>query len=163
MSSTLPSKNIEVLKSLLSKKIISVKRQLFKDDMDLDEYQQNADGPIEFRFDDNTVVHFFANTEMFSVGVIAEAMPNYGDSYEYLDVSKNPFWSVRVNQEISKITFLKSSNWSEGYPSEFGIEILFGNGKKVLIEYLDEEEYPDMIKLAEHYTGQNCIISCLKG
>ncbi len=160
MTSTLPSKNMEILKSLLGKKIVSVKRQFFKEDMDLDEYQQNADGPIEFRFDDNTVVHFFAETEIFSVGIIAKVMSHYGNSYEQIDVSNNSFWSSRINQMISKVTLLKASDWSEDYPSEFGVEILFNNGKKVLIEYLDEEEYPDMIKLSDHYSGQHCITQC---
>lgn len=155
MKNTLPSQNLELLKSFLGKKIATVKRQLFKGDMDFDEYEQSADGPVEFRFHDNTLVHFIAETELFSIGVIAGNMPRYGDSYVLHDVSDNPFWQDRVNQEICQVVVMKASGWSDDYPSEFGVEFLFKNGKQVQIEYLDEENYPDMIKVSGRYTNSH--------
>lgn len=158
MNCILPSQNIDLLKTLLGKKITSVKRQIFKDDMDMEAYQQNADGPIEFRLDDNTMVHFISETETFSIGVVSGEMPRYGNSYLLVDVSDSPFWHDRIRQEISQIVYLKSSEWSEDYPSEFGVEIVFANGKKILIEYLDEENYPDMMRVADQYVGKPCIV-----
>lgn len=158
MSNTLPSQNMSLLTMLSGKRIISVKRQLFKHDMDLTEYEQNADGPIQFIIDDGSIVHFIADTETFSIGIVSGEMPRYGDSYELRDVSNNSFWGSRLGQEIEQIALLKSKGWSKDYPCEFGIEISFSNREKALIEYLDEEDYPDMIKVADHYTGQPCIV-----
>lgn len=158
MSNTLPSQNLNLLNAILSKRITSVKRQLFKGDMDLTDYEQNADGPVQFTIGDSPAIHFFADTETFSVGVASGEMPRYGDSYELTDVSNNSFWGSRIGQKITQVILLKYKGWSEDYPCEFGVEISFANGRKVLIEYKDEENYPDMIKVADHYTGQPCII-----
>lgn len=162
MISTLPSNNLSLLRSLLSKRIISVKRQLFKGDIDLTDYEQNADGPIEFIMSDSSAIHFIANTDTFSIGVATGKMPLYGDSYELAGVSNNSFWNDRIGREIKQLALLKSSDWSEDYPSEFGVEISFINGKKVLIEYKDEGDCLDMIKVADNYTGQPCIIQPVK-
>lgn len=158
MSNTIPSQNMSLFMALLGKRITSVKRQLFKYDMDLPEYEQNADGPIQFITDDGSIVHFIADTETFSIGIASGEMPRYGDSYELKDVSSNSFWGGRIGQDIKQIILLKSKDWSEDYPCEFGVEISFANGTKVLIEYIDEEDYPDMIKVADHYTDQPCIV-----
>lgn len=157
MNNTFPSKNFELLKNLLGKKVVSVKRQLFKNDMDLIDFEQNADGPIELTINDDSVIHFIAVTESFSVGVVRGEMQRYGDSYELKDLTGNIFWSDRIGQEITRLRLFKSSDYSDDYPSEFGIEISFSNGEKVLIEYKDEEDYPDMIIVADHYSGQPCI------
>ena len=158
MNNTRPLQSLMLLKNLFGKEIISVKRQLFKGDMDLPDYEQNADGPIEFTTSDNLAIHFVADTEDYSVGIATGEMPLYGDSYELVDVSSNYFWSERVGQKITQVTLLKSTDCSNDYPCEFGIEISFANGKKVLIEYKDEEDNPDMIKVAESYTGRSCVM-----
>lgn len=157
MTNTLPSKNSNLLKSLLGKRIVSVKRQIFKDDMDLNDWQQNADGPIEFQFDNDMVIHFIVKTELDSIGVIVGKMPRYGDSYLPIDVSNNSFWFARVGHEIIRLTLLKSPEWSGDYPSEFGVEVLFSNGKKALVEYLNELDHPDMVRVSEGYSGLPCI------
>ena len=157
MSNSLPSRNLSLLKKLLGNKIVSVKRQLFQGDTDLVDYEQNADGPVELVVSDGSVVHFVADSETFSVGVVPGKMPRYGDSYNYKDLSDNFFWHNRVGQEIKQLVIFKSPDYSTDYPSEFGIEILFANKKKVLIEYRDEEDYPDMIRVAGRYSGQSCV------
>jgi len=162
MINTLPSQNLSLLKILLGKKITSVKRQLFKNDMDLSDFEQNADGPVEFIVDDNSAIHFVAETERFSIGIVSGEMLRYGDSYVLTDVSNNSFWDDRIGQKITRLTLLKASDWSEDYPSEFGIIISFNNGKNVLIEYIDDEEHPDMIKVASNYTGRPCITNLIK-
>ncbi|MDP1696380.1 MAG: hypothetical protein Q8L45_01110 [Xanthomonadaceae bacterium] len=158
MNNTLPSQNMSIFTTLLGKRITSVKRQLFKHDMDLPGYEQNADGPIQFIINDGSIVHFIADTETFSIGIVSGEMPRFGSSYELRDVSNNSFWSGKVGQEIKQIALLKSKDWSKDYPCEFGIELSFSYGETALIEYLDEEDYPDMIKVADHYTGQPCIV-----
>jgi len=157
MTSRLPLHNSAILKSLLGKKIVSVKRQLFQGDMDLPEYEQNADGPVELKFSDGAVMHFIADTEKISIGIVLGEMPIYGDSYVFQDLSTNVFWLGRIDQEITKFTLFKSSDYSYEYPSEFGIEISFSDGKRALIEYKDEEDYPDMVVVADHYSGKACI------
>ena len=162
MINTLPSKNLNLLRNLLKKTIVSVKRQLFKGDMDLTDYEQNADGPVEFIISDSSAIHFVADTERFSIGVVSGEMPVYGDSYKLADTSNNSFWNERIGQEIKKLTLFKSFDHSEDYPSEFGVEISFVNRKKVLIEYKDEDDYPDMIKVVDNYTGQPCVTQPVK-
>ena len=157
MNNTLPSRSLRSLKNLLNKRLVSVKRQLFRGDMDFPDYEQNADGPIEFTISDGLAIHFVANTEAYSVGIASGEMPPYGNSYDLMDVSSNSFWSERVGQKITQVTILKSTDCSDDYPCEFGIAISFANGKKVLIEYMDEEEHPDMIKVAGKYTGRPCV------
>jgi len=157
VNNTLPSHNVSLFKNLLGKRIASIKRQLFQGDIDLTDHEQNADGPIELTTSDGLVIHFIADTELFSIGIALGEMPQYGDSYKLRDLSDNTFWRVRVDQEITELTLLKSADYSDEYPSEFGIEISFINGEKALIEYKDEEDYPDMIRVTEHYSGQPCI------
>ena len=158
---TYPSYNAELLKLLLGKKIVSVKRQLFTDDKFEDDYEQDADGPIELTFDDKIVIHFIAETEITSVGIVSGSMPKYRDSYEMADVTGNSFWQERVGQEIKQISYLKAISGSESYPYEFGVELLFRNGKKVLFEYLDDEEHLDMIRVADQYRGEDPYITQL--
>ncbi len=57
MQYKLPSKNIELLKSLIGQKIIKVSRQLFKNDMNCENYEQLADGSVELVFDNNRREH----------------------------------------------------------------------------------------------------------
>jgi hypothetical protein len=69
MSNSLPSNQLDLLRSILGASIFSVMRQIFKSDFDLQDYQQNADGPIELKFDTVDSIYFDANAEGFSVGV----------------------------------------------------------------------------------------------
>ena len=158
MNCSIPSRNPELLKKLLGKKIVSVKRQLFEGDMDLFDFEQSADGPIELTINDVSKIHFFAKTEAASVGVASGGMNHYGDSYEQRDVSNNTFWAERLGQEIKQILLLKTTDSSEECPGEFGVELFFSSGVGVLIEYRDEENYPDMIRVSESYSGQPCIV-----
>jgi len=162
MINTLPSQNLTMLGNLLGRKILSVKRQLFKDDRDLGGFEENADGPVEFIVDDNSVFHLIAETEVFSVGVVSGQMPLYGSSYKQVDVSNDSFWKVRIGQTINQLTIYKASDWSEDYPSEFGVEIMFENGKKALIEYVGNEENLDMVRVVEGYEGLPCITKSME-
>lgn len=63
MNNSLPSQNLDCLRSLIGKKIVSVRRQIFKDDMDLPEFEQKGDGPVELVISDGSSLHFIWQTE----------------------------------------------------------------------------------------------------
>lgn len=116
-----------------------------------------ADGTTEIKFDNNKVVCFVAITEGNSVGVTEKSLQIPGSSYLILDVTNNKFWQQRINRNIDKIEVLKSQYASENNPSEFAVEFQFTNGNYACIEYLDEEECPDTIRVIEKYDGGQCI------
>ncbi len=157
MKPTIPSQNTELLKSLLNKSIISIKRQIFESDMDLNNYEQVADGTTEFTFNNGTVVCFFAMTEINSVGVNDNLMQSYGNSCILLNLSNSLFWQRRINQEIETIEILQSTYASTDNPSEFGVELKFKNGTYVCIEYLNEGDSLDTIRILEKYEGSQYI------
>lgn len=157
MKPTIPSQNIEFLKSLLSKSIISVKRQIFESDMDLNNYEQIADGATELKFNNDKFICFFAITEINSIGINENLMQPSGSSYIILNLSNNLFWQQRINQEIEAIDILQSNYASADNPSEFGVELKFKNGNYVCIEYINEEDFPDTIRILEKYEGPQCI------
>ncbi len=157
MKPTIHSQNTELFKSLISKRIISVRRQVFDSDMDLDNYERMADGPTEFKFDNDKIVCFFAITETNSVGITDDVMQRYGSSYITLNLSSNLFWQQRINQEVEAISILQSRYASTDNPSEFGVEFKLKNGTCLCIEYLDEENFPDTIRVLEEYKGPQCI------
>ncbi|GEM_PF-5643018 len=149
----LPSDSIDILIRLTGLEIINVKRQLYKGDFDLPDYEQNADGPIQLIFSNNMVVHFVSMTESDSVGIFIGSMPAYGSSYMIRDLSENSFWMDRIGQKIEEIHILQSVFVSEYNPNEFGIELIFADKKTVCIEYLDDEDNPDMIRVISSYKG----------
>lgn len=148
MNNLLLSSNAAVLRNLLGEKIISVTRQLFKDDMDLDDYEQSADGPVELTMTNGSVLHFIAFTEACSVGVVSGGMPRYGDSYEFRDLTMNLFWGGRVGQELRRLNILKISELEDPNPCE-AVDIIFQNGERVVIEYISDEENLDMIRVTD--------------
>lgn len=153
MSSLLPSDNQEILRSIVGSKITSVKRQVFRDDMDLEDFEQRADGPVEFQLENERILHFVALTTENSVGVAEGKMPCYGESYTLLDVSNSAFWKWRIGQIVTRIEILKSKHFSSENPSEFGIDLRFGNGLRACIEFLDEEDFPDTLRIVSDIQG----------
>ena len=156
MGNTLPSQNLTLLKSLLGKEIVKVKRQLFDNDLDLEDYEQNADGPIEITTNDGLVMHFIADTERCSIGVVPGEMPRYGDSYSQRDVSTNSFWGDRIGKKISQVILCQHSDFSEYIPSEYGVEISLINGQLARFEYINEIDNPDTIRVTDQHIGQHC-------
>jgi hypothetical protein len=147
MYKTLASQNLDILKRMIGAKIISVTRQIYSGDTNLDDFQQNADGAIEIKFDNDIIVNFRALTEANSISVFKGEMPVYGESYIYTNVSNNSFWTSRIGQKITEIYILQSEFCSVENPSEFGLKIVFENNTKVCIEYLDEEDFPDTLRI----------------
>lgn len=153
-----PTQSIDLLKMLLGKRLISARRQLFKHDMELNDYEQNADGPLELHFSSDLVLHFFAITETFSLGVAPGEMPRYGDSYINTDVTHNEFWRKRIGNEVSRIAILTSLDSGKWHRCEFGIKIELKNSVGIFIQYLDEEDFPDMIIVTDAHPSQPCMI-----
>ncbi|MBN1378585.1 MAG: hypothetical protein JXA04_05065 [Gammaproteobacteria bacterium] len=159
MSYSLASKKLEYLKSLLGKEIIVVRRQLLASDLevlDSSSCEQEADGPIELKFNDSNIASFVADTESMSIVLAEYKMQKWGDSYTTVDVSKNSFWSARLNKKIERIEILISNYTSEKYPSEFGLVFTLFGGVQFVIEYLSDSEHTDVIRLTNNYEGPDC-------
>lgn len=148
MKSTFPSQNIDLLTRLLGNKIVAVRRQILLGDMDLYEYQQMADGPIEFELISGAKLHFISETEEFSIGVVSGSMPRYGDSYKPIDLTSNDFWKARIDHEIKTINICISPREAAAPIEEFGLSIVFSNGMIALIEYVDEDDSRDTIRVS---------------
>lgn len=156
MEKQILSKNLSILESLLGRKIVQIKRQIFLGDLDLKNFEQSADGPIEFKLDDNRSINFFPITSVNSVGIEERCMKRYGESYQLKDVTGNSFWEKRRNIKIVSLKILKSKYASEENPEEFGLQFILENDENFLIEYLNDEEIPDTLRLAEEYLGPIC-------
>ncbi|MCY7276701.1 MAG: hypothetical protein LH702_23940 [Phormidesmis sp. CAN_BIN44] len=156
MKLEIPSKNLDILKHLHGRSIIQVSRQILKSDMDLNDFEQMADGATEVKLDDDKVLHFYALPEINSIGIQEGSMSKCGDSYTFLDVTNNDFWKIRIGKTIAEVSILKSKYASTDNPSEFGIELKLESNVEVYFEYLDEEDFPDTIRLTGKYTGAEC-------
>ncbi|NES98365.1 MAG: hypothetical protein F6K32_24920 [Desertifilum sp. SIO1I2] len=157
MNPNLPFQKQKLFQNLVNTKIVSVRRHIFISDMDLDGFEQMADGSTEIKFNNSKIICFVAIAEANSVGVIEQSLPITGSSYISLNLTNNNFWQERINQKIEKIEILKSQYASNNNPSEFAVEFQLKNGKCVCIEYLDEEEFPDTIRVIEKYEENQCI------
>ena len=85
-------------------------------------------------------------------------MPQYGDNHIYKDLTNNSFWKQRVNQKVVKVLILKAVNTTEKNPIEYGVEFEFENNTRACIEFIDEVEYPDTLRVI----GQNEVTECIK-
>ena len=152
----LPSESIELLKSLIGFKIIKVSRQLFKDDMNQTNYEQIADGSVEFVFNNKKVISFSHWLEVESVSITNAKMNQYGDSYVYKDLTNNLFWKNRINNKIVRIVLVKSIYGSEDNALEFAVEFEFENDTKACIKYINEENFPDTLRVIEQNEETRC-------
>jgi len=153
---TLLSSNINLLKSLIGKKIVRVRRQIIKNEMNLDNFEQEADGPVELSFDNNKVISFVDWTEPSSVGVADAEMTIYGGGYLLIELTNNSFWKPRIEQKIVQVIILEDLGASADYPGEFGIEIKFENNEQVCIEYADDAVYSDILRVSEKFERRQC-------
>ncbi|ELS01075.1 hypothetical protein Xen7305DRAFT_00007760 [Xenococcus sp. PCC 7305] len=153
---TLPSTNIDLLKSLIGKKIVKVRRQIIKNEMNLDNFEQEADGPVELTFDDHKVISFIDWADPSSVGVADREMTIYGGEYLLMELTNNSFWQQRIEQKIVQVIILNDLGTSVDYPGEFGIEIEFENNKQVCIEYADDAVYSDVLRVSEKFERRQC-------
>lgn len=149
MKKSLPSENIRACRDLIGTKIVAVRRQLFIGDFDLPDFEQNADGPVELTFDNGAVLTMFADTERLSLTVEFNRMPKLGEGYIPVDVSQNAFWRDRLNAPVLDLIIIQSANPSEQYPCEFAVQFSLQGGLNVAVEYLNEEELPDMVRVVE--------------
>ncbi len=153
MSSIFSNEAELLFKGFVGAKIVGVRRQIFEGDMDREDFEQNADGPLEVTLNSGRTFVFFSNTESFSVEVQAGEMPMYGESYKVFDLTNTFFWSCRVNREIRNITAMKSKDANEQFALEFGLQIDLDNDLSFYVEYIDEADFPDMIRVTEKYLG----------
>ena len=163
MQHTLPSNNIDLLKSLIGHKIVKVSRQLFKSDMKQENYEQLADGSVEFVLDNGRIISFLPWVEIESVRIADVKMPEWGDSYVYKELTNNSFWQHRVNHKIEKITIFQSIYASGENALEFAIEFEFENKSRVCIEYLNEGDFPDTLRVLEKNVETRCTETVIGG
>ena len=156
MQHVLPSSNIDFLKSLIGLKIVKVCRQLFKDDMKGENYEQIADGPIELVFNNGNVTSFYSWLESESVCMSNTKMKQYGDSYIYKNLTDNSFWKQRVNRTITEVTLIKSIYASKENALEFAVKFEFENDIKACVEYINEGNFPDTLRVIEHNEETKC-------
>jgi hypothetical protein len=83
-------------------------------------------------------------------------MKQYGYSYIYKNLTDNSFWKLRVNKTIKKIILIKSIYGSEENPLEFAVELEFENDTKVCIEYINEGDFPDTLRVIEKNEETRC-------
>ena len=152
----------KILKELVGERIIAARRQLFKDDLDLRDCEQNADGPLEIELEGGRFITFTAVTEALGINIIKGRMPAYGPSYIYRDITLNEFWSQRLGSEIKRVAALKNVDSEGDFSREFGLLISLGNGKSFVVEYLNEEEWPDMMRVSSRpLDGLSCAVEFL--
>ncbi len=150
-----PSKSNALLAKLINKKIIKVRRQILKNDIKLyQNFEQNGDGPVEIQLQDGFLVHFIGYTERCSILLKQGPMPDYGKFYKNIDVSHTHFWQQRLNKSINNIIILEDTDSID--ICEFGIEVYIDNASPFVIEYINEEEWPDMIRITEHKEYFHC-------
>ena len=154
----IPSEKVSTLESLIDYGIVKVSRQILVDDTDRSDFEQMADGVTKIQMESGTTVHFYALTELNSVGVSPGPMRKYGDSYKLIDVSDNDFWVARLRKKIKSIKVLKSKYSSPSNPSEFAVMLVLEDGLKAYFEYLDDENFPDTARVVGEYTGPDCCI-----
>ncbi|MGB7519095.1 MAG: hypothetical protein WA896_05630 [Spirulinaceae cyanobacterium] len=157
MKPSLPSQKQKQIQDLVDDIVISVRRHIFVSDMDLNDFELMADGATEIKFNSGRVICFVAITEVNSVGIIEQKLPVPGESYTTLNLTNSDFWQERIDQNIKTIEIIKSQYASDHNPSEFAVEFKLENGKHFCIEYLDEEEFPDTIRVIEKYEGDRSV------
>lgn len=171
--SIVPSLHRDFLKSLISRTVIAVKRQIFYSDWDLPNFEQEGDGVTELSFDNGAKLTIEHDTSM-NVLTKPEAMPTYGegDSFIFREVTGNDFWQTRINQKIVQFVILhydspvaimeyegrKFRQKTEATRrSEFGLQIDFENHTSVV--FLDamavDSEETDALVIAAEYDAEN--------
>ena len=157
MSYLLPSESTNFLTSVIGTKITEVVRDLL-----LEEYEflppnlrdEECDGLILITLNDNRSFILIPDVARLSINIGVGCKLKYGSGYVEKNVTNNNFWKDRVNQKINEINILKSLYASEEYASEFGLEFILSNKKKIIFEYIDDEDY---LRIINSYQGPDCI------
>lgn len=157
MNTSILSQNTELIKSFSGSKITQVKRQVFKGDMDLKDFEQMADGPIEIKLDDDRVIYFSAITEIDSIGINCCHMKKYGENYLTRDVSNNQFWKNRIGRAIKSVILLQSKYAYKTNLIEYGIEFALDGKLFFVIEYVNKEGMPDTLRVVENHSDTACV------
>ena len=151
----------DLLKSLLGKKIVAVKRQLFMPDIEYGLSKEAADGPIEFTFEDGSKTYFEDLATYHTVEILEGEMRKYGESYQPYDCSDSAFWIARRNSIIHKIQVLQEF-YADSDPLEPAVKFTLANEEVFYIEYLSTETVQDTIRLAAQPESSNYELVDLK-
>lgn len=83
-------------------------------------------------------------------------MPRYGPSYELRTLTDNPFWRERIGQVVKEIIV---QTLGEG--EESCVALRFDNAVTVYVEYVNEEEFPDMLRIGSEPILNYHMLFCL--
>lgn len=151
------SQQKQYLKSWIGQEVIGVKRQIFINDKDLENFEQMADGPIEVLLSDSRLFHFVSMVTPMSIGMATGEMPKYGDSHESIDPSLNSFWESRLRKTIQSVRILKSKTASTHCPYEFGLKLGLQDGPDICFEFIDEKDWPETLRIVEKISGSDYV------
>ena len=114
----------------------NISRQIFVDDFDLENFYLEADGATQIEFSDKEFLSFYADTKNMSVTMKNGEMEKYGDSYQFVDISKLNKINSLIGEKVTDISQQKN-----------GYKLKFSNGSILRILYRSTEEYLDSIYL----------------
>ena len=135
------------LKGILGNRLLSVVRWLYQEDRDRQDFDESADGPTSLFFESGLVLHVEPAPELESLKLSGGDTRDYSGSYHRTDVSKNSFWSQRIGQRVSQIEVFRSKYSSPTFPAEFGLQLTFENDLTVALEYINDEDWPDTLRI----------------
>jgi hypothetical protein len=134
-------------KNIVGKKIVQIDRQIFKDDMDFENFELEADGVVQLILDSDEFISFYQNTEELSLGIEISPMRKMGESYKYIMLDRDSFW---INKKIVNVKIL-SGNDSSDYREEPCCQIKFEDNTSLFIEYCVDD---DRLRLGDRPLGQ---------
>lgn len=140
-----------LLVPLRGRRIAIVRRQVLLSDYDELPHRirdEESDGPTELVFDNDTAIHFVPDTEQMSVKVGAGRMPTWGSHFSPIEPTANSFWAQRVGSPVAAVHALISKYATVDNRSEFAVELQLEGGLRVVVEYVNDEEHPDTLRLA---------------
>ena len=146
-----PCDSRALLTMLRGHRIVMVRRQILLSDYD--EFpptirDEESDGPMELVFDDGTTLHFVPDTEQMSVKVAAGQMPAWGEYYKTIESTANSFWAQRTCSPVSEVDVLVSGYAAPDNRSEFGVELRFEGGLRIVVEYVSDEAHADALRVS---------------
>ncbi len=101
----------------------------------VDILDQEADGNVYLEFSDGSCLLLAGVTENLSL-MISDNLDAYSDDLSrFRNISKNNFWSTKINKKITQIEVL----YFDELP--FGVRFYLNNGEKIEITYESRTEF----------------------
>lgn len=146
-----PNEIPEILQSFLGRKIVEVRRFLFKDEynrLPSDSKDESSDGLTVFKLESRQYFFVVPVTENAGIKIGLGNVTNQSDLSFEKDVTENLFWKERLGvlKKIEVLTEPQNNN-------EFALQLVFENHKKAVIQYIDNDNFFDSLIVSE-----NCLL-----